>query len=101
MFILWFKKNYPQVTESLPHPSYDSSTVDNDVALLRLPLAVEYSPLVAPVCLPQQGEALPPEGELCTIIGWGKERHSHLFGTDVLHQAQVGTSTQPTYGKNL
>lgn len=79
---------YPQIAESISHPLYDSTTVDNDVALLRLPQPLDYTPYLAPVCLPSQGEHL-PVGQLCTIIGWGKERNTHLFGTDVLHQAEV------------
>ncbi|KAF2364214.1 Serine proteases trypsin domain [Trinorchestia longiramus] len=77
-----------RVSESISHPLYDSTTVDNDVALLRLPQPLDYTPYLSPVCLPEQGAHL-PVGEVCTIIGWGKERHTHLFGTDVLHQAEV------------
>ena len=39
-------------------------------------------------CLPEQGERLPTEDH-CTIIGWGKEKKSHFFGTEVLHEARV------------
>ncbi|KAA0193250.1 hypothetical protein HAZT_HAZT004657 [Hyalella azteca] len=77
-----------RVSETISHPLYDSTTVDNDIALLRLPQPVDYTPYLSPVCLPNQGEPL-PVGQICTIIGWGKERHTHLFGTDVLHQAEV------------
>ncbi|XP_069947479.1 uncharacterized protein [Cherax quadricarinatus] len=70
------------------HPQYDSTTVDNDVALLQLPEAVASGPYIAPACLPDQGAGL-PVGDTCTIIGWGKERNTHIFGTDVLHEAEV------------
>ncbi|KAG7167171.1 Cationic trypsin-like 2 [Homarus americanus] len=77
-----------KVARTVTHPQYDSTTVDNDVALLQLPEAVESGPRVAPACLPQQGASL-PVGDTCTIIGWGKEKNTHIFGTDVLHEAEV------------
>jgi hypothetical protein len=80
------------------HPKYDPNTVDNDVALLRIPLEQDMAgtgsansaevahPNVA--CLPGPNERL-PEGKKCSIIGWGKEKNSHVYGTDVLHEAEV------------
>ncbi|KAK3878927.1 hypothetical protein Pcinc_016470 [Petrolisthes cinctipes] len=76
-----------KVWRSITHPQYDATTVDNDVALLELPEDVAGSG-VGPACLPEQGAPL-PVGEACTIIGWGKERNTHIFGTDVLHEAEV------------
>lgn len=60
------------------------------MALLELPEDVAGSG-VGPACLPEQGAPL-PVGEACTIIGWGKERNTHIFGTDVLHEAEVSSS---------
>ncbi|XP_042861376.1 transmembrane protease serine 9-like isoform X1 [Penaeus japonicus] len=77
-----------KVSRTVIHPKYDSTTVDNDVALLQLPEPVATTPRIAPACLPEQGANL-PVGDKCTIIGWGKERNTHLFGTDVLHEAEV------------
>ena len=50
---------------------------------------MQRSPLVGYACVPSQGTSL-PIGSMCTIIGWGKERNTHIFGTDVLHEAEVG-----------
>ncbi|CAL4090547.1 unnamed protein product, partial [Meganyctiphanes norvegica] len=78
-----------KVAEAVIHPKYDSTTVDNDVALLKLPVALKPGDsLASPACVPEQGSSL-PVGSACTIIGWGKERDTHIFGTDVLHEAQV------------
>ncbi|KAK8402636.1 hypothetical protein O3P69_000766 [Scylla paramamosain] len=77
-----------KVARAVIHPMYDSTTVDNDVALLLLPEPVEPGPRVSPACVPEQGAEL-PVGKSCTIIGWGKERNTHIFGTDVLHEAEV------------
>lgn len=73
---------------SIKHPRYDKKTVDNDVALLRLPRDVETSTYVGYACLPERFQAL-PTGHTCTIIGWGKKRHSDDSGTDILHEAEV------------
>lgn len=73
---------------SIKHPRYDKKTVDNDVALLRLPREVERSNFIGYACLPERYQTL-PTGHTCTIIGWGKKRHSDDAGTDVLHEAEV------------
>ena len=50
------------------------------MALLELPELVELGSNAAVACLPDQDESLPTEDH-CTIIGWGKEKKSHFFGT--------------------
>nr|CAH0103865.1 unnamed protein product [Daphnia galeata] len=78
-----------RVEEVFVHPEYDPETVDNDVALLRLPEAIKLGQQgIRLACLPQPGQSLPIT-QKCTIIGWGKERSSHVFGTEVLHEAEV------------
>ena len=77
-----------KISETVVHPFYDSTTVDNDMALLRLPRPVELGTNITSVCLPNQGSSL-PVGKQCTIIGWGKVKHSNFFGTEVLNEAQV------------
>ena len=80
---------------SILHPKYNPDTVDNDVALLRIP-SENYSPFhkdqtLSMACLPEAGASLPEGGAKCSIIGWGKEKNSHVYGTDVLHQAEVNS----------
>ena len=83
------------VEHSILHPDYNPDTVDNDVALLRIPseggdgFSQSQGPDPSMACLPEAGERLPGGGSKCTIIGWGKEKNSHVYGTDVLHQAEV------------
>lgn len=71
------------------HPQYDADTVDNDVALLRLPVTLNPSTTRGIACLPASKQPLPPTNQLCTIIGWGKSRATDDFGTDVLHEAKI------------
>ena len=79
------------IKESILHPDYNRDTVDNDLALLRLPEPVQLGKNVGLACVPRQSEPLPEEDH-CTIIGWGKEKKSHFFGTEVLHEARVRKS---------
>ncbi|XP_043525382.1 plasminogen isoform X1 [Frieseomelitta varia] len=70
------------------HPEYDADTVDNDVAMLRLPVTLTASSSRGVACLPAPNQPL-PANQLCTIIGWGKSRVTDDFGTDVLHEARI------------
>lgn len=79
-----------QVEYAVTHPQYDVDTVDNDVALLRLPAGWSTDP-PGVACLPRPRQPLPAR-RLCTILGWGKRRSSDMFGTDVLQEAQVRTN---------
>lgn len=83
---------------AVTHPGYDADTVDNDVALLRLPAEVRPDKYWGFACLPRYKQELPPAQQLCTIIGWGKRRSGDPFGTDVLHEATVGTNTRRAPG---
>lgn len=70
------------------HPEYDPDTVDNDIALLKLRKPFTTNRFVSPICLPTADDLL-PVNSLGTILGWGKRKNSAMFGSDVLHQAQV------------
>lgn len=51
------------------HPSYDSITVDYDVALVFLKKELVFSELVQPIYLAEDN---PPVGAECLVSGWGK-----------------------------
>ncbi|UXI14518.1 Caspase-1 precursor [Sarcoptes scabiei] len=70
------------------HPEYDPDTVDNDIALLKLRKPLKMNRYVSPICLPSADDQL-QVNSLGTILGWGKRKNSAIFGSDVLHQAQV------------
>ena len=82
------------------HPDFNSSSIDNDIALLRLPALPAYPDPTTGIptmgvtdraCLPQWNEALPAVGTRCMVMGWGKASTSHSFGTDVLMYTRVST----------
>lgn len=64
------------------HNRFDEETVDNDIALLKLPRAVTFPY----ACLPT---APPKEGEKCTVMGWGKRRPQDIRGSKRLREAVV------------
>ncbi|XP_061097082.1 vitamin K-dependent protein C [Conger conger] len=64
------------VDKAVSHPDYNTETVDNDIALLRLKDAAHYSPFIVPACLPDRGLAegvLHRNGTRTVVTGWGKQ----------------------------
>ncbi|XP_076134691.1 chymotrypsin-like protease CTRL-1, partial [Alosa pseudoharengus] len=59
-----------RVNRIISHPSYDSSTKDNDIALLRLSAPVTFTDYVSPVCLAASGSEF-NNGTDSWITGWG------------------------------
>ncbi|XP_072515348.1 transmembrane protease serine 2 isoform X2 [Salminus brasiliensis] len=43
------------VSRIIPHPGFDSSTNDNDIALMKLSTSLQLSSSIGPVCLPNAG----------------------------------------------
>lgn len=66
-------------------------TIEHDIALLKLPQEVVYNRYVNSACLPRR-ETPPPARSKCVVAGWGKERETHIFGSDVLNYARVSGS---------
>lgn len=60
-----------RVERVVSHPQYDTITVDNDIALLRLSQALEYTPAVAPICLPCGMTETNFQKGTGTVTGWG------------------------------
>uniref|UniRef100_UPI0037E7D693 vitamin K-dependent protein C-like n=1 Tax=Semicossyphus pulcher TaxID=241346 RepID=UPI0037E7D693 len=65
-----------RVLKTFRHPNYDSRTVDNDIALMRLETPAPLSQYIVPVCLPGHDMAervLHLNGTLTVVTGWGKD----------------------------
>merc|ERR1712050_331712 len=59
--------------EGFTHPGWDPNTLDNDIALVRLPEKIEFNDYIRPACLPpSEDENNGYVGELTTPVGWGK-----------------------------
>ncbi|KAK7156747.1 hypothetical protein R3I94_006706 [Phoxinus phoxinus] len=59
-----------QVSRVINHPLYNSSTINNDVALLKLASRVVFTRRISPVCLPPSNINILP-GTRCFTTGWG------------------------------
>ncbi|XP_068212390.1 uncharacterized protein [Palaemon carinicauda] len=82
-----------RVERSFGHPDFDEETFEHDIALLKLPRPVTYNKFILPACLPGPNTA-PPVRSKCAVTGWGKERESHIFGSDVLKYVRVPIVTK-------
>lgn len=50
------------------HPAYNSSTLDNDIALIQLKTALKFTTKIQPACLPKAPLA---DNVQITVAGWG------------------------------
>ena len=55
----------------LPHPSFNPTTLDNDIAVLKLASNYTPSSKVGPCCLPLGTTSLPTTSQRALIMGWG------------------------------
>jgi secreted trypsin-like serine protease len=57
------------VAQVVRHPDYNSATIENDVALLRLSAPFVFTPRVQPI---EVATGIPPAGSLAPVSGWGQ-----------------------------
>ena len=63
--------NRVDVAEIINHPDWNSPTIDNDYAIIRLAKPVTFTNKVAPACLPADTAAT-YAGVVATVTGWGR-----------------------------
>lgn len=73
------------VLQTILHPNYNSTTNNNDIALLRLHSSVTFSDYVRPVCLVGHGSSF-PDNTMSWITGWGNvnstgKMQTHIHGS--------------------
>ncbi|CAL8404552.1 unnamed protein product [Boreogadus saida] len=69
------------------HPDYSGSTYDNDICLLQLSSAVDFTDYIAPVCLAADGSTF-NSGIINWVTGWG---HTSFGGSlaDILQEVDL------------
>ncbi|XP_063602625.1 transmembrane protease serine 2-like [Penaeus indicus] len=93
-----------QIAEIVSHPSYDSNTLDNDIALIRLTTEIQFPSdnKIAPVCLPTAGEMY--DNVDATITGWGAQQEGgSTSGTlfEVTVPTMTNTECNNKYGGSI
>ena len=67
---------YVRASEWITHPNFDSSTLDNDFAIIQLETPVKFSDSVRPICLPDVGDTDDGDTDydfvVSTVTGWGR-----------------------------
>ncbi|XP_045899482.1 mast cell tryptase-like [Micropterus dolomieu] len=58
------------VSQIIKHPNYNTTTNDNDIALLKLSSPVNFTDYIRPVCLAVDGSVF-NNGTTCWVTGWG------------------------------
>ncbi|KAG8136498.1 hypothetical protein E2320_005073, partial [Naja naja] len=58
------------VARIISHPNYDSTSKNNDVALMKLQSPLSFNDFIQPVCLPNAGMMFETDQQ-CWISGWG------------------------------
>ncbi|XP_051948416.1 coagulation factor XI-like [Xyrauchen texanus] len=76
-----------EVEKVIMHPGYDGSTLENDIALLKLKTPITFTDRIAPVCLTGRAIEVGFLGQKCSVTGWGKLNTGGF--PDVLQEAQV------------
>jgi len=76
------------VAEIIIHPEYDPTSLENDLALIRLSQPLDFGDgTVRPIALPTSYQD-PPVGTNATVVGWGLLAADGLL-QDRLHKAEV------------
>lgn len=81
-----------KVLKAFKHPNYNSRTIDNDIALLRLETPAPFSNYILPVCLPGREMAervLHKNGTLTVVTGWGKDNLNSTHFSSALNVIKV------------
>ncbi|KAH8371938.1 hypothetical protein KR093_009372, partial [Drosophila rubida] len=75
----------------VPHPQYDCTKVQHDIALLELVQPISFTAHIQPSCVSSGHEQRSLEQEFATVSGWGWTHENQAEGdrADVLRKATV------------
>ncbi|KAL1123625.1 hypothetical protein AAG570_002701 [Ranatra chinensis] len=65
-----------QLESAMPHPNYNTNTLDNDIAILKFDKPVEFNKRLRPACLPPPKKSF--AGDDGIVTGWGVTKPSKL-----------------------
>ncbi|NXK53212.1 TMPS5 protease, partial [Chauna torquata] len=76
------------VEKIIYHPLYNDSSLDYDIALMKLQVPLNFSDAIRAVCLPPSLQDL-FQGTQCWVSGWGHTRPDQAQLTETLKEALV------------
>jgi len=76
------------VDQTVPHPNYNETSIENDIALLHLSSPLNYNSKVQPIAL---ATVNPPAGSSVTLTGWGYTSHPGIILPINLQQINLQT----------
>ncbi|XP_019747479.1 enteropeptidase [Hippocampus comes] len=76
-----------QIDAVLVNPHYNRLTKQADVAMMRLGAPANFTDLIQPVCLPENGQEF-TAGRKCWIAGWGRQAEDGSL-PDILQEAKI------------
>ncbi|CAL4066424.1 unnamed protein product, partial [Meganyctiphanes norvegica] len=79
-------------TDFFTHENWNSFTLTNDLALIKMPEPITFTPEIQPVCLPTYTDANDDfVGASVTLTGWGRDSDSASGISEVLKEVDVTT----------
>ena len=63
------ERNYT-IKSVMIHENYNSTSLENDLALVITDIPIEYNNHTSPLCIPDPGHSY-KAGDICYIAGWG------------------------------
>jgi len=83
-----------ETTDFFHHPDYSQITLHNDLALIHLPQAINFTDNIRPICLPSYSEAGSVwANEDVVASGWGKPTDDATSISPVLRWVETNTIT--------
>ncbi|KAL1277875.1 hypothetical protein QQF64_024548 [Cirrhinus molitorella] len=76
------------VIQLIPHPSYSTTTQNNDIALLQLSSSVTFTDYIKPVCLAAASSVF-RRGTKSWITGWGKLNSTDTQIPNMLQEVEI------------
>jgi len=85
-------------TDYYIYPSWDTYTLRNDIAIIKMPAPITYTDVIYPICLPSSDFVDPPANTKLELSGWGRPSDSASSISPVLRYTNVTTITNDECG---
>ncbi|XP_061395928.1 brachyurin-like [Musca vetustissima] len=88
---------YTSKSNFVVHENWDPSTLSNDIALIKLPVVVDFTERIQPAALPKMdGKYSTYEGDMVWASGWGKDSDKATTVSPLLRYIEVPVLKQST-----